>query len=119
MRENVNVGQARQCAEPNGGATIISEDHERRAGGAEKSVIGNAVHDRAHAVLANPKANVSATGIVTREIPAVFDVVHCRSVEIGAPTHEQRHRLRDRLQCFTTCFARCQLRILRKFRNLG
>ena len=82
-------------------------------------MIGNAVQDRAHAVLADPKANVAAFWVVAREILAVLDVVQCRSVQICAAAHKQRHSLRDRLQRFAARFARGQFRILRKFRNLG
>src|SRR6184192_669318 len=63
---------------------IIGKDHKRRARGAEKSVIGNTVHDRAHAVFADPETDVATTRGLARKIPAVLDVVQGRSMKIGA-----------------------------------
>ena len=81
-------------------------------------MIRDAVQDRAHAVFTNPEADVSPTGIIPVKIAAVLDVIHRRSVQIGAAAHQQRHRLRDRLQRFAAGLPRSQLRILRKLRNL-
>ena len=117
--KNVNIGKLSQRAEPNRRAAIVGEDHKRGARCAKKSVIRDAVEDRTHPVLANAKVDIAALGIVAGKILTVLDVVQGRSVEVCAPTHEQRHRLRNRLQCFAARFARRQLRVLRKFRDLG
>ena len=82
-------------------------------------MIRDAVENRAHPMLANTESDVAPARIVPREIAAVLDVVHRRSVQIGAAAHEQRHRLRDRLQHFAAGLARGQFRILWKVWNLG
>src|SRR5215471_20985620 len=89
--KNVNVGKPCECAESNSSAAIIGKDQERRTRSAEQPMIRDAVEDRAHAVLANAETDVAASEIVAIEITTILDVVHCRSVEIGAATHEQRH----------------------------
>src|SRR6266849_9692705 len=81
--ENVDVRKERERAEANGRAAIIGEDKKRCARRAKDSVIGNAVHDRAHAVLANTKMDVATAGIVPREIAAVLDVIQGRSMQVG------------------------------------
>src|SRR5712692_7855120 len=88
MRENVDVRQPRECAQSNRRAAIIGENGKRGARGAKKSVIRNTVENRAHAVLANAEANVAALWIVARKVLAILDVVQCRSVQVGAATHE-------------------------------
>ncbi len=97
MSENVKIRQLRKRAKPNGTTAIIGKHRERGARRTKQSVIRDAVEDRAHTVLPNPEPNVAAAEIVAIKIAAVLDVIHCRSVQIGAAAHEQWHRLRDRL----------------------
>ena len=118
VSENVDVGKLGQRAEPNGSAAVIGKHREGRTRSAEQPVIRDAIENRAHAVLANAEPDVAAAGIVAIKIAAVLDVIHCRSMQVGAAAHEQRHRLRNRLQYFAASFARGQFRILRKLRNL-
>src|SRR5258705_11083855 len=84
VREDIDVRQSRQRGQPNGGPAIISEDKKRRAGCTEHSVIGNAVHNGAHAVFANAEANVTALRRLARKIARVLDVVQGRSMQMGA-----------------------------------
>ena len=57
-------------------------------------------------MFANAEADVTPARVVAIEIAAAVDVVHCRSVQIGTATHEQRHRLRNGLQYFPSGFSR-------------
>src|SRR5438874_12765661 len=93
VREDVDVGQTSKRTKANRSAAIIGKDEKRRARGAENSVIRNAVHDRAHAVLANTKMDIAAFRSLTREIPAVLDVIQCRSLPIRAAPPGQALRL--------------------------
>src|ERR1043166_97657 len=89
--KNVKIGKLRECAEPNSSAAIIGKHHERSARCTEQPVIRNAVEDGAHAVLAYPKTNIAPCEIVAIKIATVLDVIHCRSVQIGAAADQQRH----------------------------
>src|SRR6202040_3891310 len=104
--------------ESNRRATVIGEDQKRRARRPENSVIGNSVHNRAHAVLANTEADVAAARRFAGEIAAVLDVVQCRSVQIRTAANQNRHRPRDWLKGFAAGFAGRQLRVPWKLRNL-
>ena len=117
MRENVNVRQSRQRCESNRGPGIIGENKKGRTRGPENTVVGHAVQDCAHPMLADTETDVAAARIVTSEIAALLDVIHGRAIEIGAATDQIRHRFRDRLKHFATRFARRQLRIERKRRD--
>ena len=119
MGKDVNIGKLRQGAQPNGGAAIIGEDHKRCARCAEQSVIRDAIQNRAHPMFANAEPKVAAAGIVAREIATVLNVVHCRSVQIGAAAHEQRHCFRDRLQYFAAGFSSGEFRVRRKLGDFG
>ena len=55
-------------------------------------------------MLTNAETDVTAGEIVAIKITAILDVIHCRSVKIGAATHNQRHRLRDWLQGYSDQF---------------
>ncbi len=112
--EDVDVGQLRERGEPDRRAAVIREDEKRGAGGAEDSVVTDAVHDRAHAVLADAEVDVPALAVVAREIFAAFDVVQGRAVQIGAAADEKRHRLRERLERFAPGLARGDLRVGRE-----
>src|SRR6266516_8008334 len=100
VRKNVNVGKLRQCAKPNGSTAIVGKHHECCARCAKKSVIRDAVEDRAHPMFANAEADVAAAKSVPREVAAILDIIHFRAVEISAAAHQQWNRLRDRLQRF-------------------
>src|SRR5438094_7066229 len=95
VSKNVNIGKLRQRGQSNGSTAIIGKHHEGRTRCAKQSVIRYAIQDCAHPMLANAEADVTATRSVPREIAAVLNVVHCRSVQIGAAADQQRHCLRD------------------------
>ena len=78
--ENVNVRQLRKRGEPDRSSAIIGKDHESGARGAENSMVGNSIHDRAHPVFADAEMNVAALWRFAGEIAAVLDVIQCRSV---------------------------------------
>src|ERR1700745_1244010 len=88
VSENVSIGKLRQRGEPNGRAAIIGKDSKGRAGCAEQSVIRDAVENRTHPVFANAEADVATARVIAIEIAAVLDVIHCRSVQIGAAAHQ-------------------------------
>src|SRR4029077_4782731 len=98
VSKNVNVWKLRECTEPNSSAAIVGKYHERRARRAEQPMIRDAIQDCAHPMLANAEADVAAAGSVSCEIAAVLNVVHCRSVQIGAAADQQRHCFRNWLQ---------------------
>ena len=70
-------------------------------------------------MFANAEADVTPAEIIAVKIAAVLDIIHGRSVQIGAAAHQQRHRLSDRLQRFAARLARRKFRVLRKIRDLG
>ena len=70
-------------------------------------------------MFANTEANVASAWILAREIAAILDVIHGRSVQIGAAAHQQRHRLRDWLQYLAASFSSGQFRVRRKLGDLG
>src|SRR5437879_5605702 len=86
--KNVNVWKLRQRCEPNGSAAIVGEHQEGRARSAEQSMIRDTIENRAHPMFANTEPNVATGGSVPREIAAVLDVIHGRSIEIGAAAHQ-------------------------------
>src|SRR5437899_13016891 len=84
VRKNVNIGKLRQCAKPNGSTAIVGKHHDCCARCAKKSVIRDAVEDRAHPMFANAEADVAAARSVPPEIAAVLAVIRCRSVQLDA-----------------------------------
>ena len=84
MRENVDDWQFRKCGEANGGTALIAEYQKRRAAGPENRVVGNAVENAAHGMLADAEAKVAAFAVLGIEIPAFVDVVERRTMQIGA-----------------------------------
>ena len=97
VSKNINIGKLRQRCQPDGSTAIIREDEKGCARCAEQSVIGDPVEDRTHPMFANAEPNVAPGGRIAPEVAAVLDVVHCRSVQIGAAADQQGHRLRNRL----------------------
>ena len=70
------------------GAHVVGEDEERRAGRAEEAVVGEAVHDAAHGVLADAVVDAAAlVGLaeVGAEVAGALDVVLVRAVEVRRP----------------------------------
>ena len=51
-------------------------------------MLRDAVEDRSHAVLPDAETNVPSREIVAIEITAVLNVVHRRTVQVGATTGE-------------------------------
>ena len=60
MRKNVGNGEFRKCGEADRGAHVIGEYKESRAGRAEQAIVGDAVADGTHGVLADAVPNVPA-----------------------------------------------------------
>mmetsp|Transcript_10183 Transcript_10183/g.28581 ORF Transcript_10183/g.28581 Transcript_10183/m.28581 type:complete len:741 (+) Transcript_10183:131-2353(+) len=83
VRDAAELGEA---GNTDGGAEVVGEDKEGGAGGPEESVVGEAVEDGAHGVLADTEVEVlSGVGLVEAGavVAAVVDVVAARAVEIG------------------------------------
>ena len=79
-------------------AQVIGEDQEGRAAGAEEAVVGDAIADRAHGVLADAEPDVAAERVGFGEIAAVLEVVLGGAEEVGAAGDELRHGLGDRVE---------------------
>ena len=58
--EDVGHRQLGERGEADARAAVVGEDEERRAAGAEEAVVGDAVADRAHGVLADAEPDVAA-----------------------------------------------------------
>ena len=82
-------------------------------------MIGDAVQDGGHAVLANAKANIAAGRILSREILAGGDVVQRGTEKIGTAAEQQRHCFRQRLEQITARLACGDLCVGRKRRQIG
>ena len=60
MREHPDRRQVHQRGKAHRGLAVVAEHRERRAERAEAAVRGNAVHDRAHAELADAEVEVAS-----------------------------------------------------------
>ena len=118
VSENVYVRQLRERRETDRGPAVIGENQKRRSRRAENSVIGNAVHDRAHGVFANSEMNVATCRRFPGKIVPILDVVQGRPMKIGAAADEKRHCLGERLEGVAAGFPGRDLRVLREFRDL-
>ena len=117
--ENVNVGQPRQCGQANRRPRVIGKNKEGRARSPENSVIGDAIQNRAHSMLANAKTDIAAPRIIASEIAAFVDVVHRRTVKIRASANQIGHRFSDGLKHFATSLACRQFCVRWKWRNFA
>mmetsp|Transcript_8408 Transcript_8408/g.18416 ORF Transcript_8408/g.18416 Transcript_8408/m.18416 type:complete len:493 (+) Transcript_8408:785-2263(+) len=88
----------RKSGDTHGTTHVVREHEEGRARHAEWAVVGHAVHDGAHGVLANTVVEVAAGVVVLREISDALHVILVRAVEISGAREVKRHGLRDRLQ---------------------
>ena len=96
--EDVECRELRESGDTDGGTAIVAEDQEGGAGYAEDSVIGVAVHDRAHGVFADAEVDVPALVVLAGEVTSPLDVVESGTEEVGASADEQWHCLGDRLE---------------------
>ena len=76
----------------------------------ENSVIGDAVENARHTMLADPKADVAAGTIAGVKVTAVLDVVERGAVQVRTPANHQWQCLGHILQNITTRFARRDVR---------
>ena len=123
VREDVDRREVAERREAERRAAVIGEHEERRAAGAEDAVRGDAVHDRAHAVLADAEADVAPRAMTRLEIVVaglqIADVVQGRAVQIRAATDQQRVLSGKRLQHVLTSLAGRDLAVGRELGNRG
>ena len=98
MGEDIECRELRERRDADGGSAIVAEDQEGGAGNAEDSVIGVAVHDRTHGVLADAEVDVPALVVLAGEVTSPLDVVESGTEEVGTSADEQGHCLGDRLE---------------------
>ena len=96
--KDVGGRKLRESCHSDGGTTIVAENEEGGAGDAEDAVVGVAVHDRAHGVLADAEVKIATFVVLAGEVTSPFDVVEGGAKEIGAAAHEERHGLGDWLK---------------------
>ncbi|CAH0365717.1 unnamed protein product, partial [Pelagomonas calceolata] len=98
VRPDVRDGELRERGDADRGAHVVGEDEERRAGRAEEAVVGEAVHDAAHGVLADAVVDVAALvrlAEVGAEVAGALDVVLVRAVEVRGARDVEGHGRRD------------------------
>ena len=91
--ENEGRRQLGQRGEADRRADVIGEDAEGRTAGAEDTVVGDAVADRAHGVLADAEPDITAERVLGGEIALAGEIVFRGTEEIGAAGEELRHGL--------------------------
>ncbi len=87
VRPDVDEMEPGQGRQPDAAAHVVAEGQEGRAVRDEPRVIGDAVGDTAHGVLADPEAQVAA-GVLEREVPGVPDVGQVRLGQVGGAAEE-------------------------------
>ena len=83
VREDVEDLEARERGQADGGPQVVREGQERGPRTLEHAVVGDAVEDRAHGVLADAEVQVAARGRGHVEVPEVLEVVLGRAVQVG------------------------------------
>ena len=81
--EDIGHRQLGKTRNTNRRTKIISEDEEGRSTSAEETVVGDAIADRAHRMLANTEPNIAPLRSRSGIIATVLEVVLGRSVEVG------------------------------------
>ena len=117
--EDIGGGKFGKRSHTDGRTPVIAEDQEGRAGDAEDTVVGIAIHNRAHGVLADTEVDVATLVVLKGEIPSPLDVVERGTEEIGATANQERHRLGNRLKCDAPGFTCGNRLVLLERRNDG
>lgn len=81
VRENIGDRQFGQSGDTDARAAVVSKDEEGGAASEEETVVGDAVADRAHGVLADAKPDVAAGAVAGGEVATAGDVVLCGAEE--------------------------------------
>ena len=93
VRPDVDDVDPRHRREAHGPAHVVAEVQERAGVRDESAVIGDAVDDAAHRMLADPESQV-ASGLVGAEIAAVPDIGEVGFGQVGRTAEQLRHRSR-------------------------
>ena len=97
VREHPDGRQAHQRGEAHRGLAVVAEHGERGAEGAEPAVRRDAVHDRAHAELADAEVEVASREVAGRDPAVRLESGLVRRLEVRAAAHEERHLGRERV----------------------
>ena len=95
--EDIGHRQAGEGGEPDRRPQVIGEHQERGRRGAEQAVVGDAVADCAHRVLADAEPDVAAERVGAGKLAAVGEVVLGRPEQVGRPGEQLRHGRGDRV----------------------
>ena len=97
VRPDPDDGQPHQRREPHRGAHVVGEDEEGRAVGLQhRRIERDAVHDRAHRVLADAERDVAA-GVRRREHARPLELGLRRLDEVGGAADHRRRERPERL----------------------
>ncbi len=90
VRPDVHDGQLGERRQPHRRAHVVGEDEERAAEHEEPAVVGDAVGDRAHRVLAHAEVEVPPLGRAAEERPRRLHERLGRRGEVGVAAHQVR-----------------------------
>ncbi len=109
----------RKRSHTHGATEIIRKDEKCGTAASKQAIIVDAVGDAAHAVLPDPKSDVTTGWIGGSKVAARGNVVESASMKIGASTHTVDNGSRNWLENVLAGFASRNFGVCRKNGNLG
>lgn len=101
--EDIDDGEFSQSGEADGRAHVVGEDEEGRAAGTEEAVVGDAVANRAHGVLADTEPDVFAFWSRSAVVAGVLEVVLGRTVKVSRTGDKAGDELGDFIDDHAAC----------------
>src|SRR5438067_2130310 len=96
--EDEDAAQLGERRDADGRPHVIAEDEEGAAVGQEEAVVGEAVDDGSHAVLAHAEMDVAAAVLAPADVALVLQVGQRRRIEVRRSADERRNQLGGLLQ---------------------